>query len=121
MAPRERFELPASATDPRIEAGRPDKLAITVDGTAVAPLGDGRVAIRNVSLLPASLRARGGDGPAAIQTPTAQPSATVTPRTTASPARPTARPTPTPTPTPAATPSAAPPPPAPIGNVAAPL
>ncbi len=58
MAPGERYELPADAQDPRIEAGRPDKLALTVNGAAVPPLGDGRVAIKNVSISAESLLAR---------------------------------------------------------------
>lgn len=58
MTPGERFELPATAQDPKIEAGRPDKLAITVNGSAVAPLGDGRRAIKNVAIDAQSLLAR---------------------------------------------------------------
>ena len=58
MTPGERYELPADAQDPKIEAGRPDKLALTVNGAAVPPLGDGRVAIKNVSISAESLLAR---------------------------------------------------------------
>lgn len=120
MAPGERFDIPATAQDPRIEAGRPDKLAVTVNGSAVAPLGDGRVAIRNVSLAPAALLERsGGDAaPAATSTPTPSPSptATATPRPTASP---TPRPSPTRTSAPAPTAAPQPVEPAP-GNAAEP-
>ncbi len=107
MAPGERFDLPADAQDPRIEAGRPDKLAVTVNGAAVAPLGDGRLAIKNVPLTAAALLARGGTGPVPAATPSAtptpRPSATPSPRATATP-----RPTPTSTRTPAAAATAVP-------------
>lgn len=75
MKPGERFTVPAGAQAPQINVGRPDKLAITVDGTAVAALGDGKRAIKDVSLTPEALRAR---GPARAE-PLVAPSASPTP------------------------------------------
>jgi DNA-binding XRE family transcriptional regulator/Na+-transporting methylmalonyl-CoA/oxaloacetate decarboxylase gamma subunit len=75
MKPGERFTVPAGAQSPQINVGRPDKLAITVDGTAVAALGDGKRAIKDVSLTPEALRAR---GPARAE-PLVSPSASPTP------------------------------------------
>ncbi|MBM3928313.1 MAG: helix-turn-helix domain-containing protein [Sphingomonadales bacterium] len=89
MAPGERYDVPAGTVGAQINVGRPDKLAITVGGRPVAPLGSGRVAIKDVSLEPAALLARGSATPTAAATPT--------PRATA----PAARPTPA-TPAPAA-------------------
>ncbi|MHA6721797.1 helix-turn-helix domain-containing protein [Sphingomonas sp. RS2018] len=68
MAPGERYDVPPAATGVKINVGRPDKLAITVGGQAVAALGDGRVPLKNVSLAAADLRARQG-------APAAQPTA----------------------------------------------
>ena len=99
MTPGERFEIPANARDPKIEAGRPDKLAITVNGSAVPPLGDGRRAIKNVSLSAASLLGRGeASTPAATATSAATPAARPT---SSAPARASA-PAPQSAPTPAA-------------------
>jgi len=85
MAPGERYDVPPDADAPEINVGRPDKLAITVNGSAVPPLGDGRVAIKDVSLTAASLLARGGGAsPGASPTPATRP-------TPAAAARPTPR------------------------------
>ncbi|MES2336968.1 MAG: helix-turn-helix domain-containing protein [Pseudomonadota bacterium] len=102
MAPGERYEVPGDADGPMINVGRPDKLAVTVNGAAVAPLGDGKLAIRDVGVGAAALLARGA---AASPTPTPTPSPTTTPagRAVTTPA---ARPSPrAPAPTPSATPS----------------
>ncbi|WP_082441806.1 helix-turn-helix domain-containing protein [Sphingomonas sp. Leaf33] len=101
MAPGERYDIPAGTVGAQINVGRPDKLAITVGGKAVAPLGTGRVAIKDVSLAPSALLAR-GDGPAS--TTSASPST----RSGAPAARATSVSRPTaaaPTPVPTATPS----------------
>ena len=58
MAPGDRYEVPADAQNPMIHIGRPDKLAVTVNGSAVPPLGDGRVAIKDVPIGAAALLAR---------------------------------------------------------------
>ncbi|WP_394653351.1 helix-turn-helix domain-containing protein [uncultured Sphingomonas sp.] len=93
MAPGERYDIPAGTQGAQINVGRPDKLAITVGGKPVEPLGTGRVAIKDVSLAPADLLAR-GESTTPAATPSATPRTTSTPRATA-PARvtPAARPT----------------------------
>ncbi|MBN2973801.1 helix-turn-helix domain-containing protein [Roseomonas aeriglobus] len=110
MAPGERYDIPAGTQGAQINVGRPDKLAITVGGKPVAPLGTGRVAIKDVSLAPAALLARGSGteaGATASATPAATP--TTTPRT-----RTTPRAAPTSSATPAARPSTPAPTSAPI-------
>lgn len=100
MAPGERFDVPADANGPMINVGRPDKLSITVNGSAVPPLGDGRVAIKDVPVGAQALLARARPAtPAAAATPSPRPTATSTPTP-----RPTATPAPRASPTAAATP-----------------
>lgn len=70
LKPGERYTVPGDAADPMINVGRPDKLQVTVGGAQVAPLGDGRLAIKDVRISAAALTARG--------TPQAVPSATPT-------------------------------------------
>lgn len=60
----ERYDVPAGADHPMINVGRPDKLTITVNGTRIPPLGDGKRPIKDVSLAPDALRARIGGGTA---------------------------------------------------------
>lgn len=62
----ERYDVPASANGPMINIGRPDKLSITVNGSAVAPLGDGKRAIKDVPISAAALLARGQAPAAAV-------------------------------------------------------
>ncbi|WP_162242964.1 helix-turn-helix domain-containing protein [Sphingomonas sp. Leaf412] len=85
MKPGERFAIPAGAQSPQINVGRPDKLTITVGGQAVAALGDGRRAIKDVSLTPDALRARGPARAEPLVAPGATPGAS--PSAAASPAR----------------------------------
>lgn len=59
MQPGERFDVPMGATDPMINIGRPDKLAVTIDGGQVAPLGPPERAIKDVRISAEALRARG--------------------------------------------------------------
>ena len=96
LKPGEAYTVPADATGPLINVGRPDQLKITVGGTAVAPLGDGKLAIKDVAIDAASLAARGA--PTATPTPiaTTGPTATTgaTAPATSSASRPGARPTP---------------------------
>lgn len=77
MKTGERYEVPADANGPQINVGRPDKLQVTLNGSAVAPLGDGRVAIKDVGISAAALSARntGGTTPAPAPTATASPAA----------------------------------------------
>jgi cytoskeleton protein RodZ len=74
MAAGERYDVPPSATDPMINVGRPDQLRVTVNGSVVPPLGDGRVAIKDVKIGAAALLARGQAAGEPAPTPT--PSAT---------------------------------------------
>ncbi len=112
MAPGERFEVPADANGPMINVGRPDKLAVTINGSAVPPLGDGRVAIRDVPINAEALLARGRPAAAAspaatspstatsTSTPARTSTSTSTPASAASPSpRTVPRETPTPAPT----------------------
>lgn len=59
MQPGDRYEVPQDAVRPMINIGRPDKLTVTVNGTAVAPLGTGERAIKDVEVSAAALLARG--------------------------------------------------------------
>lgn len=58
MKPGERFEVPAGAKDPMINVGRPDKLAVTLNGSAIPPLGDGSRAIKDVRVSGEAIAAR---------------------------------------------------------------
>lgn len=73
------YTVPGDAVGPMINVGRPDKLQVTVGGTPVAPLGDGKVAIKDVPVDAATLGARAAPQPG--QTPAAVPAraASVTP------------------------------------------
>ncbi|HWK35981.1 helix-turn-helix domain-containing protein [Sphingomonas sp.] len=59
MAPGESYDVPTDASGPMINIGRPDKLRVTVNGSQVAPLGDGRVAVKDVPIGADALLARG--------------------------------------------------------------
>lgn len=59
MKAGDRYEIPADAVKPMINVGRPDKLSVTVNGSAVAPLGTGERAIKDVEVSAAALLARG--------------------------------------------------------------
>ena len=68
LAPGQRYEVPTTATAPRLRAGAPEALQVTVGGAAAPSVGEaGRVA-SNISLLGPDLM-RGGQASA----PTAQP------------------------------------------------
>lgn len=77
MRPGERYDLPPDADNPMINVGRPDKLTITVNGSQVPPLGDGRRAIKDVPIGAAALLARAA-GQASGATPTPQPTVSPT-------------------------------------------
>ncbi|SEN72616.1 protein RodZ, contains Xre-like HTH and DUF4115 domains [Sphingomonas gellani] len=77
MKPGERFDVPADAKDPKITVGRPDKLQVTLNGSAVPPLGTGERPIRGVSVSASAIAARlsaagtsASGGPAASSAPT---------------------------------------------------
>jgi hypothetical protein len=69
MAAGERYDSPADADGPMINVGRPDKLQILVNGSQVAPLGSGRVAIKDVGVSAAALLARNQPSPAPSAAP----------------------------------------------------
>lgn len=58
LQPGERYEVPADADRPMINIGRPDKLTVTVNGSAVPALGKGDRAIKDVEISAAALLAR---------------------------------------------------------------
>ena len=97
------FDVPLSAKNPLINVGRPDKLQITVNGSAVAALGDGKVALKDVPISAAALLARpAARAPESSPTPAAT-TLPVTRATTASsvqrqPARQVTPPRPAPSP-----------------------
>lgn len=67
----DRYDVPADADNPMINVGRPDKLQVTLNGAAMPPLGDGRVAIKNVGVSAAAIRAHAAGEPQPGATPTA--------------------------------------------------
>ena len=77
MKPGETFDVPPTANNPMINVGRPDKLAITLNGSAVAPLGTGERAIKDVPIGAAALAARAAGQPAPAPSPSASASSTV--------------------------------------------
>ncbi len=71
MKPGDRFDVPAGAKNPMINVGRPDKLQITLNGSAVPPLGTGDRPIKDVRVSGAAIAARLNGTP--DQTPSATP------------------------------------------------
>jgi len=74
MKQGDRFEVPATANDPKINVGRPDKLAVTLNGSAIPPLGDGSRPIKDVRVSGTAIAARLSGQPAAAATEAASPS-----------------------------------------------
>ena len=58
MASGDTFELPVTASEPRINTGRPDAFAITIDGREVPKLSDEPVTMGNTPISAAALLAR---------------------------------------------------------------
>jgi len=120
MQPGEQYSLPGDANNPMINIGRPDKLQVTINGSAVPPLGDGKRAIKDVPISAAALQARGTAPAAAATPPASAPAAGNVPAAPAAPAHaPSAkktdipvffqdRPAATPTPKASSTPKAVP-------------
>ena len=73
MKAGDRFEVPAAANDPKINVGRPDKLAVTLNGSAIPPLGDGSRPIKDVRVSGTAIAARLSGQPAAAPTAAASP------------------------------------------------
>lgn len=69
MKPGDKFDVPPTAKDPMINVGRPDKLAVTLNGAAVPALGTGERAIKDVKVSAEAMAARIAGTPA--PTPTA--------------------------------------------------
>lgn len=82
MKAGERFDVPAGADNPMINVGRPDKLQVTLNGSVLPPLADGRRPIKNVRVSADALSARMG-GQAA---PAVAPSAAATTSSSVPPA-----------------------------------
>lgn len=59
MASGDTFELPANASAPRINTGRPDAFAITIDGREVPKLAEEPVTLGDTPISAAVLLARG--------------------------------------------------------------
>jgi cytoskeletal protein RodZ len=113
----EAVTVPATATDPRINTGRPDALEITVGGKPAAKLADRAMTLSNAPVSAAALLARkpstqevapdvaaAGSASAAIRSATSRPAPVTTSRSSEVPAVPTV-PAPDNTPAPAAEPS----------------
>lgn len=58
MNPGERFDVPADATRPMVDIGRPDKLQVTLNGSALPPLGPGGRAMTDVRVNAEALQVR---------------------------------------------------------------
>ena len=93
MAAGERYDVPTDAAGPMINTGRPDKLQVLVNGSAVPPLGDGKRAIKDVAITAVALAARNAPAPAATAAATPTPSPTASAGTTRPAAAPSPRPT----------------------------
>ena len=78
LKPGERYEVPSDANGPMINVGRPDKLSVTLNGSALPALGDGRLAIKDVGISAAALTGRGA-GTAPTPAPAAAPAASTAP------------------------------------------
>jgi transcriptional regulator with XRE-family HTH domain len=83
MKPGDHVDVPSDARDPKINVGRPDKLAVTVNGSTIPPLGDGSHPIKDVRVSAAALAGRGTAAPA----PTATSGSTAATTATAAPER----------------------------------
>lgn len=79
MQPGEQYSLPTDAANPMINIGRPDKLQVTINGSAVPALGDGKRPLKDVPISAAALQARGtAAAPAAPAAAPAPPAAAPT-------------------------------------------
>ena len=58
MKPGEKFDVPKDAKDPKINIGRADKLAVTLNGAAAPALGTGERAIKDVPVGAPAIAAR---------------------------------------------------------------
>lgn len=102
LAAGDRYDVPSGAANPMINTGKPEKIEVTVNGSRVAPLGDGSRSLKDVPISAAALLARGA---APEPSDTANPAPRDTPRP-----RSTRRSEPRATPNAASTGAAEPPP-----------
>ncbi|WP_375427352.1 helix-turn-helix domain-containing protein [uncultured Sphingomonas sp.] len=70
MKQGERFDVPADARDPRIDVGRPDKLQVTLNGSAVPALGTGERPVNDVRVGGSAIAERIAGGAVAAPTGT---------------------------------------------------
>ena len=89
MKAGDKFDVPADAKDPKINVGRPDKLTVTLNGSALPPLGDGSRPIKGIAVSAAALSGRVSGTPAAPAAGATTPSGAAA-APTSTPARPTA-------------------------------
>ncbi|MEM8724876.1 MAG: RodZ domain-containing protein [Pseudomonadota bacterium] len=69
MSSGESYELPAGVTEPRINTGRPDAFAITIDGQTVPKLSDEPITLGDTPISAAALLARAELPDSAIPAP----------------------------------------------------
>lgn len=86
MKAGDRFDVPPGANDPRINVGRPDKLRITLNGSAVPPLGDGSRPISGVRVSGEAIAQRLTGAPTPGPSPTETPVAAAEASPAAAPA-----------------------------------
>lgn len=102
MKAGDRFDVPPQANDPRINVGRPDKLQVTLNGSAVPPLGSGARPLSGVRVSDEAIAERlsGAPAPDASSSPAATPLAASAPPPAVAPPPPrpaaTSRPRPRP-------------------------
>ncbi len=73
MKPGEKFDVPKDAKDPKINIGRADKLAVTLNGAAAPALGTGERAIKDVAIGASAIAARIAGTPEPQAAPQASP------------------------------------------------
>ena len=106
MKAGDHYDVPADAKNPMINVGRPDKLAVTLNGSAVPPLGTGERAIKDVAIGGPALSARlSGQPTPAAAVPAAASGGAATPATPSPAAAPAASPASAPAPARASTPT----------------
>jgi cytoskeleton protein RodZ len=71
LKPGDGFDVPADANNPMINVGRPDKLQVTLNGSAIPPLGTGERPIKDVPVSGAAIAARLSGSPAPAASPSA--------------------------------------------------
>lgn len=105
LAKGEAVTVPADAADPRLNTGRPDALAITIGGQALAKLSERATTISGAAVSATALLARAAPAPIATASPASEPATrTPAPRASRSASAPREA-------APASEPAAAPPPP----------